>query len=306
MKILVSGSLAYDRIMDYGGIFGDHLLPDKLDDINVSFTVDNLTENFGGTAGNIAYALHCMGETPVLLGTLGYDHYRYSDRLKELDIDTEFVKIIESDATSSGFVTTDSQDNQITAFNLGAMKYECDFTDESLDLSEAMAIIAPGNIQDMVRLSQIYHDNNVYSIFDPSQSLPIWNGEDLRTAISQNDVTISNLYELSLIESITNLSKADFIELAGTLITTMGNEGSKIFQNGNITHIDCIHVEDVIDPTGAGDSYRGGLLKGLTLGWNLEKSCQLGAIVASRAVCSRGTQNYSISFEEVSDVICDN
>ncbi len=92
MKILVSGSLAYDRIMDYGGIFGDHLLPDKLDDINVSFTVDNLTENFGGTAGNIAYALHCMGETPVLLGTLGYDHYRYSDRLKELNIDTEFGK----------------------------------------------------------------------------------------------------------------------------------------------------------------------------------------------------------------------
>ena len=109
-----------------------------------------------------------------------------------------------------------------------------------------------------------------------------------------------------MIESITNLSKADIIELAGTLITTMGNEGSKIFQNGNITHIDCIHVEDVIDPTGAGDSYRGGLLKGLILGWNLEKSCQLGAIVASRAVCSRGTQNYSISFEEVSDAICDN
>ena len=168
MKILVSGSLAYDRIMDYGGIFGDHLLPDKLDDINVSFTVDNLTENFGGTAGNIAYALHCMGETPVLLGTLGYDHYRYSDRLKELNIDTEFVKIIESDATSSGFVTTDSQDNQITAFNLGAMKYECDFTDESLDLSEAMAIIAPGNIQDMVRLSQIYHDNNCLLYTSPS------------------------------------------------------------------------------------------------------------------------------------------
>ena len=305
MKVLVSGSLAYDRIMDYGGVFGDHLLPDKLDDINVSFTVDNLTENFGGTAGNIAYALHCLGETPLLLGTLGYDHHRYSARLKELNIDTTYVKIIDNDATSSGFVTTDSQDNQITAFNLGAMKYECDFNEDSMDFSDIIAIIAPGNIQDMVRLSKIYYEKDVYSIFDPSQSLPVWAKDDLITAIRQNDVTISNLYELSLIESITELRKEDIIELAGTLITTKGDEGSEVFMTGNHSSINSVSVVDVVDPTGAGDSYRGGLLKGLMEGWTLDKSCKLGSIVASKAVASRGTQNYFITFEESCNCISD-
>lgn len=298
MKVLVSGSLAYDRIMDYGGVFGDHLLPDKLDEINVSFTVDNLTENFGGTAGNIAYALHCLGESPILLATLGYDHHRYSDRLKDLNIDTRFVKIIEDDATSSGFVTTDSQDNQITAFNLGAMKYECDFTDHSLDFSDAIAIIAPGNIQDMIRLSKLYHEKNVYSIFDPSQSLPVWNCQNLRDAISQNDVTISNLYELSLIENITELSKEEIIQEAGTLITTLGEKGSEINTSQGYNHIDSIVVNEVIDPTGAGDSYRGGLMKGLINGWDITSSCALGSVVAAEVVATRGTQNYSIGFEE--------
>ncbi len=298
MKVLVSGSLAYDRIMDFSGIFSDHILPDKLDDINVSFTVDNLTENYGGTAGNIAYALQCMGETPVLLATLGYDHHRYSARLEELNIDTTYVKLIEDDATSSGFVTTDSDGNQITAFNLGAMKYECDFTEKAINFEDTIAIIAPGNIQDMVRLSEIYHEHQVYSIFDPSQSLPVWNGEDLRTAIMQNDITISNMYELSLIENITGWSTEQFVEQAGTVITTKGQAGSEIFYEGSRISIDCVNAEQVIDPTGAGDSYRGGLLKGLTQGWSLKDSCKLGAVVASKVVSTRGTQNYSITFEE--------
>ena len=299
MAILVSGSLAFDRIMNFNGKFSDHIIPEKLNDINVSFTVDNLTENFGGTAGNIAFALHCLGETPMVLATLGYDHYRYTERLNELGINSDFVKIIADDATSSGFVTTDSDSNQITAFNLGAMKYQCGFNKKSIELPGSIAIIAPGNIEDMKQLSQIYQESSVYSIFDPSQSLPIWNKTDLANSINQSDVTISNEYELSLILNILEINQRDLINLTGTLITTLGEKGSEFFTGTDHKIIPPIKIEKEIDPTGAGDAYRGGLIKGLIEGWELEKCCALGSAVASVVVASRGTQNYFVNFDEI-------
>jgi len=299
MAILVSGSLAFDRIMNFNGKFSDHIIPEKLNDINVSFTVDNLTENFGGTAGNIAFALHCLGETPMVLATLGYDHYRYTERLNELGINSDFVKIIADDATSSGFVTTDSDSNQITAFNLGAMKYQCGFNEKSIELPGSIAIIAPGNIEDMKQLSQIYQESSVYSIFDPSQSLPIWNKTDLANSINQADVTISNEYELSLILNILEINQRDLINLTGTLITTLGEKGSEFFTGTDHKIIPPIKIEKEIDPTGAGDAYRGGLIKGLIEGWELEKCCALGSAVASVVVASRGTQNYFVNFDEI-------
>jgi adenosine kinase len=297
-NILVSGSIAYDRIMDFPGYFQDHILPDKLHVLNVSFTVNGMIEKFGGTAGNIAYALCLLGERPTILATIGRDYERYFEWLATNGIASDTIIIVEEEFTASAYITTDRADNQITGFNPGSMKHRSDFDFDSLDTEESIAIVAPGNIEDMMKYSREYQDRGIDYIFDPGQSLPLWEAEPLAEALSGSRILVSNDYELDLITNRTGLSKPDLLKRTQTIVTTLGEHGSRVCtQDGDIA-IPVVEPRQVVDPTGAGDAYRAGLIQGLIRNKSLPQSALMGAVCASFAVEQYGTQEYRFTPEE--------
>jgi adenosine kinase len=228
MNIIVSGSLAYDRIMDFPGYFSDHILPDKIHALNVCFQVNGLKEKFGGTAGNIAYALTLMGEKPVISATIGHDYQRYFEWLTKNGISTENIKIIDGEFTAGAYITTDLADNQITGFNPGAMRYSSALDFDKLPPKETIVIVSPGNLEDMMNYPCSCKARGIDYIFDPGQSLPLWEAKELVRAIEGCKILIVNDYELNLIFSKTGLDKEALLGLAGTIITTLGELGSKV------------------------------------------------------------------------------
>ncbi|MCE5210068.1 MAG: carbohydrate kinase family protein [Deltaproteobacteria bacterium] len=298
MKIVISGSMAYDRIMDFPGHFSDHILPDKIHMLNVCFQVNGMKEKFGGTAGNIAYALTLMGEKPFICATIGHDYHRYFKWLEKNGISTEGIKIIADEFTASAYITTDLADNQITGFNPGAMKYQSTLDFAQLDPDQTIVIVSPGNFEDMVAYPRVCKEKGIGYILDPGQSLPMWDRKDLIQAIDGCRILIVNDYELSLIISKTGLDKNDLLNMAGTIITTLGESGSQISTRQKEVKIPPFKVKKVMDPTGAGDSYRGGLLSGLVHGKDIEQCAWMGSVCSSFSVESYGTQEYSFTREE--------
>jgi adenosine kinase len=298
MDIIVSGSLAYDRIMDFPGSFSDHILPDKIHVLNVCFQVNGMKEKFGGTAGNIAYALTLMGEKPVISAAIGYDYHRYFEWFLKNGINAANVRIIEDECTASAYITTDRSDNQITGFNPGAMKYPTFPDFDKLRPQETLVIVAPGNFEDMVNYPRACKKRGIDYILDPGQSLPLWDAHDLVQAMEGSRILIVNDYELDLITHKTGLNKKELLGLAGAVITTMGEQGSQISTPEADTGIPAVRAETVKDPTGAGDAYRGGLISGLVHGKTLEQSARMGSVCASFAVECYGTQEYRFTPEE--------
>ena len=299
MQIYVSGSLAYDRIMTFGGRFADHILPDKIHMLNVCFNVDGLQEWLGGTAGNIAYGLSQLGETPVVLGCLGRDGDRYLDWLRSNGIETGRVRVVPEQYTAGAFITTDQSRNQITGFNPGAMLCSCQFDCAGLDPADSLVIISPGNFEDMTELPRALRQRRTPFIFDPGQSLNILDGPVLDQAIQGAMALISNDYELEVISRKTGRDLAGLLEVVGAVITTQGEQGSVVVERGGRrAEIPATPPSQVLDPTGAGDAYRGGLLKGLALGLDLPRACVWGAALASYAVACHGTQEYSLDLAE--------
>ncbi len=298
MDIIVSGSLAYDRIMDFPGHFSDHIIPEKIHVLNISFTVNGMTEKFGGTAGNIAYALAMLGERPQILATIGHDYLRYYEWLEKNDIISEGIRIIEEEFTAGAYITTDQADNQITGFNPGAMKYPSFFDFDKINPEESIVIIAPGNLEDMMTYSQACKERGIDYIFDPGQSLPMWNMQDLARCIEGSKIMITNDYELELIMSKTELDRKALLKLTKTIITTLGEKGSCICTQDYEIDVPAIKPRRVVDPTGAGDAYRAGLIKGLVHGEDIELCALMGSVCASFAVESYGTQEYSFTPQE--------
>ena len=298
MKILVSGSLAYDRIMDFPGKFEDHILPDKIHVLNVCFTVNELKEKFGGTAGNIAYSLALLGERPLILAAAGKDFDSYEAWLLKHGLPLEAIRRIEEEFTAGAYITTDLADNQITGFNPGAMKYPCLFNFDSLDPQEVLAIVAPGNLEDMLTYTSSYKEMNIPYIFDPGQSISALSGEQLIEMFTGSSLLISNDYELEMIMRATGFTKAQILARTGGIITTMGDRGSLVCTQGEEIRIRAAYTSRVLDPTGAGDAYRAGLIKGLVMGKSLPDAARTGATCASYAVECYGTQEHHFSEEE--------
>jgi adenosine kinase len=298
MEIFISGSLAYDRIMDFPGKFADHILPDKIHILNVCFMVNGLTEKFGGTAGNIAYSLALLGEKPLILATAGKDFGRYREWLEHHNIPLHGIRLIPEEFTAGAYITTDQSDNQITGFNPGAMKYRSLFSFDNLDPAQTIAIVAPGNLDDMLIYCQSYREKNIPYIFDPGQSIPMWSGERLVEMLTGASITISNDYELEMIMKKTDLSKSEIIERTSVLITTLGENGSLIQNREGERHIAAVPAPRVADPTGAGDGFRAGLIKGLILGKGLVEAAQIGSVCASYTVECYGTQEHVFTQEE--------
>lgn len=298
MQIFVSGSLAYDRIMDFPGRFADHILPDKIHILNVCFMVNGLIEKFGGTAGNIAYSLALLGERPLILATVGRDFERYEAWLRQLRLPLNGIRLIPEELTAGAYITTDQADNQITGFNPGAMKYPSWYQFDGIKPQQALAIVAPGNLEDMQTYCRSYEERRIPYIFDPGQSIPAWTGEQLLEMITGASLLISNDYELEMIMKATGEGKAALLQRAGAIITTQGEHGSLISTHFQEIQVPAVQVARVVDPTGAGDAYRAGLIKGLVQGKSLTEAARLGATCASFAVEHHGTQEHQFTQEE--------
>ena len=297
MDILVSGSMAYDRIMNFGGQFRDHFLPDQLHNINVSFLVNSLSENFGGTAGNIAYSLSLLGERPRIVATMGSDYHRYFEWLESCGIGTGDIRVVAGELTAGAYITTDLAGNQITGFNPGAMKQQAGFSYDDIEPSNVIAIVAPGNILDMIEFTAKHHDLGIYTIFDPGQSLPLWEPQNLTRCIEQSNMLICNDYELGMISSSTGLTRPALVGLVEHLVVTRGEQGAELHSRGSLESVPVIPT-DAVDPTGAGDAFRGGLIKGLANGEDIKRSVQMGAVCGYYAVQVNGTQTYSYTQDE--------
>ncbi len=298
MQIFVSGSLAYDRIMDFPGRFADHILPEKIHILNVCFMVNGLRERFGGTAGNIAYNLALLGEKPVILATAGKDFAPYREWLAGLGLPLAGIKEIPGEFTAGAYITTDLSDNQITGFNPGAMKYLSDYRFDGVDAAAAYAIVAPGGLEDMLAYTRAYQAAGLPYIFDPGQSIPAWEGGRLREMAAGARALIVNDYELEMFRQKTGLQEQELLELTPTLIVTRGEAGSYLSTTGGRRQVPAVRPSQVQDPTGAGDAYRAGLLKGLALGLSLEESTCLGAVLASFCVEQQGTQEHRLEISQ--------
>ncbi len=301
MNIIVSGSMAYDRIMAFPEYFADHILPDKIHVLNVCFQVEGVTEHFGGTAGNIAYALKLMGNSPYITATIGHDHRRYFKWLEKNGLSTEGLKVIEEEFTAGAYITTDKADNQITGFNPGAMKFTSGLNFDEIDPVNTILIASPGNLDDMINYPRICKEKGIRYIFDPGQALPVLQPQDLIDAITGSYLLIVNDYEFDMILNKTALSRQELLALADNTIITLGEHGSQVFANGTETKIAPSTAKQVVDPTGCGDAYRGALLSGLAAGKTLLESAKLGSVCASFAVEHHGTQVYSFTPDELAE-----
>jgi adenosine kinase len=298
MQIFISGSLAYDRIMDFPGKFEDHILPEKLHILNVCFTVNGMSEKFGGTAGNIAYSLALLGERPTILSTAGKDFEQYHQHLRDLDLPLEGIRFIQDLPTAGAYITTDMSDNQITGFNPGALNFTSQYRFEGVPADDTLAIIAPGNTEDMRIYSDQYKELGVPYIFDPGQMITALSGEELKQMITGAEIFISNDYELELVTRATGWNNGDLLGKCRTIITTLGEKGSVLETREGTTKIPPATADAVKDPTGAGDAYRAGLIKGLADKKELAEACRMGAACASFAVEKPGTQEHWFDMEQ--------
>jgi adenosine kinase len=301
MNIYISGSMAYDRIMDFPGRFSDHILPDKIHILNVCFTVNGMREKFGGTAGNVAYSLSLLNEKPVILATIGKDYANYFEWLKKSGISVEGIKIIDEEFTAGAYITTDKADNQITGFNPGAMKYQSGYKFNSAAPRDSIALIAPGNLQDMAEYASECKEKGIRYICDPGQSLTAWEKEPLKEWIDGSTMLITNDYELEMVMKMTGMNKKELLRLTKTIITTLGEKGSLINTGGPDIQISSAKAGDVVDPTGAGDAFRAGLLKGIAMGKDLETGARMGAVAAVYAIEKYGTQEHQYTYEEFNE-----
>jgi adenosine kinase len=298
MQIFVSGSLAYDRIMDFPGRFEDHILPEKIHVLNVSFMVNGLTENFGGTAGNIAYSLSLLGESPLILATAGNDFDHYEKWLRRCRLSTKGIRKVDDVLTAGAYITTDQSDNQITGFNPGAMQYPSNYAFELIGTEDTLAIVGPGNLDDMRQYSRHYKKIGIDYIFDPGQAIPALTGEALTDMMTGCRYLISNDYELDMIKKTTGMETGDMLARCQAVITTLGEKGSVIRTGQEEVLIDSVPVDRAVDPTGAGDAYRAGLIKGIVEGKSLADTARMGAVCASFAVEKQGTQVHRFTPEE--------
>jgi adenosine kinase len=298
MKILVSGSLAYDRIMDFPGRFSDHILPDKIHILNVCFTVNGLTEKFGGTAGNIAYTLSLLGEKAMILSSAGKDFDTYANWLKENGLSLEGIRRVEAVFTAGAYITTDQSDNQITGFNPGAMAFPCGVEVGEIKETIGIAIVSPGNTDDMAQLSRRYRELSIPYICDPGQQIPILPPEQLKEMISGSSILMSNDYELEMIQKAVGMDTEGLLKRTGAIVTTLGEKGSVVTTKDGVSKVSAVPAKAVLDPTGAGDAFRAGFIFGFVRKKSLPDCASLGATAASFAVEKVGTQEHRFTLGE--------
>jgi len=298
MSILVTGSIAYDTIMVFPDRFRHHLLADQLHILNVCFLTPEMRREYGGTAGNIAYNLKMLGEEPLVMATVGEDSAPYIERLRGLGLSTRLLKQIRGQFTAQAFITTDLDDNQITAFHPGAMNYAHE-NHVTRELGARIAIIAPDGKEGMLQHARECAEHGVALLFDPGQGLPMFSSAELMRFIELADYVALNDYEGKLLEERTGRGLEELARQVKALICTQGAKGSVILVDGKRYEIPCVEAEAVVDPTGCGDAYRAALLYGIAHGWDWPSTGKLGALMGAIKVARRGAQNHAASRDEI-------
>jgi adenosine kinase len=304
-QIAVSGSIAFDKIMDFPGIFSDNIVagkPNQVHQLNLSLVVDNLKTSFGGTAGNIAYNLSLLKERPIVFGTVGFDFSSYHDWMLKNKLNLEFIKEIKKYPTAAAHIITDKNDNQISAF------YPCspavNYATQAVEAARrkysiALAIIAPDNPKMMLQYAEVYRKYNIPFIFDPGQVVQAFSATELTKAIMGAKALIGNDYEMNFISESLGLGIKDLSERVEILIITKGSKGSEIYQGGHKIVVKPAKPANSSDPTGAGDAYRAGLIKGLIKGYNLRACGSLAGTVAVYTVEKYGTQTHNFTIKDL-------
>ena len=298
-RVLISGSVAYDTIMVFDGHFKDHILPDRVHMLNVAFLTPRLKREFGGCAANIAYTLKALGGVPTILATVGQDGQPYLERLASLGIDVGAVRVLPEAWTAQAFITTDLADNQITAFHPGAMTQAHEVSAEGM--TAAFGIVAPNGKLAMQAHARQFAAGGVPYLFDPGQGLPMFDGAELRDLIGQAAAVTVNDYEASMLVERTGWSEAEIAARVQALVITRGAEGCQIWQGGRSTTVAAAPIDEARDPTGCGDAFRGGLLYGLSRGWDWERACRLGSVMGAIKIESQGAQNHAIDRAQVAE-----
>jgi adenosine kinase len=300
MNIIVTGSLAYDRIMDFPGRFREHIIPDKIHVLNVSFNVEKLEENFGGTNGNISYNLKLLGLEPIIVSAAGKDFSRYKEYLEKKRISTEYIAIDHNDNTSVGHIINDLDNNQITSFYLGA--YELALAQDipkKFKPKDSLIIIAPSSKQEIAKRCREAHERAIPYIFDPGQVIPALSPEELAYGAEGSVISLFNDYEWELFRNKTSHELDDLTKKGIIVIVTQGAQGSRIYTKEHEINIGTAKPEQVLDPTGAGDAYRAGIVAGVINKWDWQQAGQLASTIASFAVEKYGTQVHEPSPAEI-------
>ena len=292
---LICGSVAYDTILQFPDRFKSHILPDKIHILNVSFLVPDMRREFGGCAANIAYNLMLLGDRGVPMATAGDDFEPYAKRMAALGLAVDHIKLVEGTFTAQAFITTDLDDNQITAFHPGAMQHA--HLNRVLDAGPgiALGIVAPDGRQAMIEHAAQFAAADIPFIFDPGQGMPLFSAEELKTFIAQARWVAVNDYEWGLLQQKTGLSVSDITAQVEALVVTRGAEGSVIYTNGRTLQVPCARPNAVVDPTGCGDAYRAGLIHGLLQGLDWETTGRVASLMGAIKVESRGPQNHRIT-----------
>jgi adenosine kinase len=297
VRIVVTGSLAYDYIMDFPGSFKDHILPDKVHMISVSFLVDSLRRMRGGVAGNIAYTLALLGERPTVLATAGHDFGEYRQWMEQQGIDASGISEIAHEFTASCFINTDQNNNQIVAFYSGAMAHARHLSVASLELGpDDLVVISPTDPEAISRYAAECRMLGVPFVFDPGKQTPRLTGEQILEGLRGAAVLVGNDYEFAMMAQATGKSEAELIASVPLAVVTRGPEGSRLYQNtpdgAQVLDVPVAPVHDVVDPTGAGDAYLGGLVFGLVRNLPLEAAGRIAALAAAYAIEQRGCQEH--------------
>jgi adenosine kinase len=300
MPTLICGSVAYDTIMVFRDRFKNHILPDKLHILNVAFLVPDLRREFGGCAGNIAYSLKMLGGDPLIMATVGDDHHTYSLRLDKLGIEQRHIRNIPGTYTAQAFITTDLDDNQITAFHPGAMNHShANSVTEAA--SATLGIVAPDGRDGMLQHAREFYESNIPFIFDPGQGLPMFTGDELLDFVRMAQYVTVNDYEAQMLQERTGQSIEALAKLADAFVVTMGARGSLVYTKGAAIEIPCVKAEAVVDPTGCGDAFRAGLLHGIASGLDWPTIGRLASLLGSLKIAHRGGQNHRFTRDEVGE-----
>jgi adenosine kinase len=298
MQTLICGSIAYDTIMVFPGRFREHILAEKLHILNVAFLVPEMRREFGGCAGNIAYNLQMIGGKPQIMATVGDDAQPYISRLEKLELSLRHVRAVPATFTAQAFITTDLDDNQITAFHPGAMNHS--HQNHVGDAAgAALGIVAPDGRDGMIQHAREFHAAGIPFIFDPGQGLPMFNGDELLEFVRQADYVTVNDYEAQMLQERTGQNLEQLARHVKALIVTLGAYGSVVHTGGKQIEIPSARPEAVVDPTGCGDAYRAGLLYGLANGLDWPLTGRLASLLGALKIAHRGGQNHHFTRDEI-------
>jgi adenosine kinase len=297
MSALICGSMAYDTIMVFHDKFKSHILPEKVHMLNVSFLVPSMRREFGGCAGNIAYNLNLLGEDALMMATVGHDFEPYAQWLSQCGLDSRYLRVLDDSYTAQAYITTDEDDNQITAFHPGAMNFS-HLNDVPDDAAITIGIISPDGKEGMVQHARQFFEQSIPFIFDPGQGMPMFNGEELSRFLEQATWATFNDYESELMQQRTGLTLEKMAERVEALIITLGAKGSKIYSGGRCIEIPPARPRALFDPTGCGDAFRAGMLYGLANGLDWDVTGRIASLMGAIKIEHHGTQNHVFTLAE--------